>query len=225
MKKTILFLLLAVMSSALRAEGKFSLLTCAPGEKIYELFGHTAIRYVEGDSIDLVFNYGMFNFNSPNFIYRFVKGETDYELGIDVYRSFEYSYRRRGSAVYEQKLNLTPDETIMLLHSLLENYKPRIRKTLLRITGFHYSIINDEIAAGRIRKTDPEQLLLDIIMLNLSAFIMLPAAANVFPEIGGKRMAGILEERKKEIITLIKSRLYRGILKLSGTDWKKLPHL
>ena len=48
-------------------------------------------------------------------------------------------------------------------------------------------------------------------MLNLSAFIMLPAAANVFPEIGGKRMAGILEERKKEIITLIKSRLYRGI--------------
>ena len=127
MKKTILFLLLAVMSSALRAEGKFSLLTCAPGEKIYELFGHTAIRYVEGDSIDLVFNYGMFNFNSPNFIYRFVKGETDYELGIDVYRSFEYSYRRRGSAVYEQKLNLTPDETIMLLHSLLENYKPENR--------------------------------------------------------------------------------------------------
>lgn len=127
MKKTILFLLLAVMSSALRAEGKFSLLTCAPGEKIYELFGHTAIRYVEGDSIDLVFNYGMFNFNSPNFIYRFVKGETDYELGIDVYRSFEYSYRRRGSAVYEQKLNLTLDETIMLLHSLLENYKPENR--------------------------------------------------------------------------------------------------
>ena len=127
MKKTILFLLLAVMSFALRAEGKFSLLTCAPGEKIYELFGHTAIRYVEGDSIDLVFNYGMFNFNSPNFIYRFVKGETDYELGIDVYRSFEYSYRRRGSAVYEQKLNLTPDETVMLLHSLLENYKPENR--------------------------------------------------------------------------------------------------
>ena len=127
MKKTILFLLLAVMSSALRAEGKFSLLTCTPGEKIYELFGHTAIRYVEGDSIDLVFNYGMFNFNSPDFIYRFVKGETDYELGIDVYRSFEYSYRRRGSAVYEQKLNLTPDETIMLLHSLLENYKPENR--------------------------------------------------------------------------------------------------
>lgn len=102
-------------------------------------------------------------------------------------------------------------DTMRFNPELLENYKPRIRKTLLRITGFHYSIINDEIAAGRIRKTDPEQLLLDIIMLNLSAFIMLPAAANVFPEIGGKMMAGILEERKKEIITLIKSRLYREI--------------
>ena len=62
---------------------QFSLLTCAPGNEIYALFGHTAIRYQNfSRGVDLVFNYGMFSFNTPHFVYRFVKGETDYQLGI-----------------------------------------------------------------------------------------------------------------------------------------------
>ena len=62
---------------------KLSLLTCAPGDAIYTLFGHTAIRYENpAKKIDVIFNYGLFNFNKPNFIWRFSLGETDYELGI-----------------------------------------------------------------------------------------------------------------------------------------------
>ena len=76
---------------------RFSLLTCAPGPEIYALFGHTAIRYENFDrKIDLVFNYGMFSFNTPNFIMRFVKGETDYQLGIVPFRYFEAEYALRG---------------------------------------------------------------------------------------------------------------------------------
>ena len=55
-----------------------SLITCEPGPQIYELYGHTAIRIRHmrtGD--DVAFNYGMFNFNAPNFVMRFVLGETD----------------------------------------------------------------------------------------------------------------------------------------------------
>ena len=51
---------------------RISLLTCASGEEIYSLFGHTAIRYENYTrGIDAVFNYGIFNFNAPNFILRF----------------------------------------------------------------------------------------------------------------------------------------------------------
>ena len=51
---------------------RFSLLTCAPGTEIYSLFGHTAIRYENYTRrIDVVFNYGMFSFNTPTSIFAF----------------------------------------------------------------------------------------------------------------------------------------------------------
>ena len=56
-----------------------SLITCWPGADVYELCGHEALR-VRGCGRDSIWNYGTFNFNEPNFIYRCVKGETDYML-------------------------------------------------------------------------------------------------------------------------------------------------
>lgn len=107
---------------------RFSLLTCAPGTEIYSLFGHTAIRYKNYTRrIDVVFNYGMFSFNTPNFIFRFVAGETDYQLGITPYSYFEAEYAMRGSSVYQQVLNLTQSEKERLLTILENNYLPENR--------------------------------------------------------------------------------------------------
>ncbi len=101
---------------------RVSLLTCAPGSYIYTLFGHTAIRYEDPSRHrDWVFNYGMFSFHAPNFIWRFVKGETDYMLGVEDYQYFDEEYRKRGSAVYQQELRLTPQEKQELLHELQWN--------------------------------------------------------------------------------------------------------
>jgi len=107
---------------------KFSLLTCSPGTEIYSLFGHTAIRYEDkARNLDIVFNYGMFNFNSPNFIWRFVKGETDYQLGVTEFQYFETEYFMRGSSVYQQTLNLLPEEKMRLWSILEKNYQPENR--------------------------------------------------------------------------------------------------
>lgn len=107
---------------------RFSLLTCAPGTEIYSLFGHTAIHYENYTRrIDVVFNYGMFSFNTPNFIFRFVAGETDYQLGITPYSYFEAEYAMRGSSVYQQVLNLTQSEKERLLTILENNYLPENR--------------------------------------------------------------------------------------------------
>ncbi len=103
----------------------FSLLTCSPGTKVYELFGHTAIRYENlSTGEDLVFNYGMFSFNTPHFAYRFVKGETDYQLGVIPYFYFRLEYAERGSTVYAQDLNLTTEEKQALLAFLQNNALP-----------------------------------------------------------------------------------------------------
>ena len=134
MRKFLFSFVLLVMSFPFLGWGnvsdsvRVSLLTCAPGSAIYSLFGHTALRYenpAKGE--DWVFNYGMFSFNTPNFVMRFVKGETDYQLGVIPYRYFEGEYAMRGSSVYQQELNLTPQEKEKIFRLLEENYRPANR--------------------------------------------------------------------------------------------------
>ena len=129
--RRLLFLLLAVMSLSLSGragEARFSLVTCSPGDEAYSLFGHTALRYVDEDNrIEKVYNYGYFNFNAPNFMWRFILGETDYMVGAVTYRSFLYEYIQRGSSVTEQVLNLTPEQVARLYALLEENCAPENR--------------------------------------------------------------------------------------------------
>lgn len=114
---------------------RVSLLTCSPGTEIYSLFGHTAIRYEnQAKDMDIVFNYGIFSFNTPNFIWRFVKGETDYQLGVTPFVYFESEYYMRGSAVFEQELNLLPEEKQKLWEILETNY--RIENRVYRYNYF-----------------------------------------------------------------------------------------
>ena len=131
MKKLLVLLYLILASWGVRAQQdsvKVSLLTCAPGTEIYELFGHTAIRYENpAEGQDLVFNYGIFSFNTPNFEMRFIKGETDYRLGVVPYSYFEGEYAMRGSSVYQQVLNLTAEEKQKIWNLLEENYRPENR--------------------------------------------------------------------------------------------------
>lgn len=130
----ITLLLILLGSNTLQAQSettdsvKVSLLTCSPGTEIYSLFGHTAIRYENpAQGIDVAFNYGMFSFNTPNFIYRFVKGETDYQLGVTDFPYFEAEYAMRNSSVTQQTLNLTDVEKERLWEILKENYRPENR--------------------------------------------------------------------------------------------------
>ena len=107
---------------------RLSLLTCAPGEEIYSLFGHTAIRYEDpANGIDAVFNYGLFSFNTPNFIFRFSLGETDYQLGATDYAHFAAEYAFDGRSVWQQTLNLSKEEKAELIRLLQENYRPENR--------------------------------------------------------------------------------------------------
>ena len=52
----------------------------------------------------------MFNFNAPNFIFRFALGETDYQLGVTDYEHFAAEYNYLGRDVWQQTLNLTEEE-------------------------------------------------------------------------------------------------------------------
>ena len=103
----------------------FSLLTCQPHDEIYSLYGHTALRYHDlRTKQDWAFNYGVFNFKAPYFALRFVFGLTDYELQAVPMSYFVEEYRRFGSEVTEQVINLTPEEKAALYYALAENVQP-----------------------------------------------------------------------------------------------------
>lgn len=105
-----------------------SLITCSPGDEVYAFFGHTALRYCNpAKNLDLVFNYGVFDFSEPNFVAKFVLGETDYMLGIVEYRYFIQEYAMRGSGVIEQVLALDSLQQEKLINLLRENYLPENR--------------------------------------------------------------------------------------------------
>ena len=106
-------------------ELEVSLLTCTPGKKIYELYGHTAVRVKDlHNGEDWVFNYGMFSFKQPNFVARFVAGKTDYQLGVEPMEHFLAVYRRDGRGVDEQVLRLTPGEKERMFKTLLTESLP-----------------------------------------------------------------------------------------------------
>lgn len=102
-----------------------SIITCGPGRELYSRFGHTAIR-VRNLTLnqDIVFNYGCFNYNEDNFIFKFLTGQTDYMLEAEHFQRFIKRYERMGNGVEDQMLNLTYTEKAKILSILSENLKP-----------------------------------------------------------------------------------------------------
>ena len=158
-KNYVITILLIISSlSAVNAQGNtlsdsatLSLITCSPGPQIYALFGHTAIRLVDpARGLDIVFNYGMFNFNKPNFYLKFIQGATDYELGAYETKYFLPEYRERNSSVTEQMLNLTTVEKQQLADALFVNYQPENRE-------YRYNFVYDNCS------TRPRDKILSVI--------------------------------------------------------------
>ena len=127
----VLMTVLAVVGLRAQTEGdslRVSLLTCAPGTEVYQLYGHTALRVQdEGRGVDAVFNYGVFDFRTPHFTWRFVLGECDYMVAAYPFSAFLQEYEERGSQVTEQVLALNADEKLRLFRNLATNAQPQNR--------------------------------------------------------------------------------------------------
>ena len=101
------------------------MLTILPGKEIYTMYGHSALRVVIPErNFDNVFNWGVFDFSTPNFGLKFAKGRLDYMLAVYPYDRFMQEYFREQRTVYSQRVNLLPAEKEKLLALALENMKP-----------------------------------------------------------------------------------------------------
>ena len=119
---------------------RISLVTCAPGPEVYQIFGHTAVRVQRSgaNAFDLVYNYGVFSFDD-DFVLKFTQGHTDYVLAVYDFKHFIIDYVVRGSTVYEQELNLTHAEREVLFAALCENARRENRE-------YRYNFLFDNCA-------------------------------------------------------------------------------
>ena len=104
-----------------------SFIVVEPGPEVFELEGHAALRINGGPMSDFMVTYGVFDFDSPNFIYRFVKGDAEYSMGIIPWRYVSEAYRREGRTLMEYPLALDSVATARLMEMIYDNYRPENR--------------------------------------------------------------------------------------------------
>ncbi len=103
---------------------RISLLTCTPGDELYSIFGHSAIRIVDSNSVnDIVYNYGTFNFDDEGFYLKFVRGKLNYYLSLEQFEEFKFLYQVTNRGITEQVLNFSAEEKKNIQHALNENLR------------------------------------------------------------------------------------------------------
>lgn len=127
--------LLAASASGVAAQGPpagasvtVSVLTFGPGEEVFERFGHNAIRVQRpGIGLDVAFNWGMFTFDQPHFIQRFLTGDTKYWMQGFSGAAFIAEYQAQHREVWEQELALSASEKDSLVKFLDWNQREENR--------------------------------------------------------------------------------------------------
>ena len=136
MKKNYLLLFLLFICASTKAQfvplsenAEISIITIGPGAELYDKFGHSAFRIQDPETgQDVVFNYGVYDFDTPNFYTKFAQGKLLYELGVNYYQPFYENYVAQNRWIKQQTLNLTIEEKQALSDFLWNNAKPENKK-------------------------------------------------------------------------------------------------
>ncbi|MBF8150998.1 DUF4105 domain-containing protein [Winogradskyella sp. F6397] len=115
----------------LSEDAKVSVLTIGPGESLNDAFGHNGFRIKDNAlGIDVVYGYGEYDFEAPNFYLKFAQGKLNYLISRHNFKDLLYHYSISNRTINEQVLNLSSAEKQNLFNYLENNYKPENRRYL-----------------------------------------------------------------------------------------------
>ncbi|MBK6265543.1 DUF4105 domain-containing protein [Marivirga sp. S37H4] len=122
------FNLIAQNQFTLSEDSEISLITVAPGDELYSGFGHSAL-WIEDkkNGLSIVFNYGTFDFETPGFYLKFIRGKLNYMLSAGRITYLVNSARQENRTVYQQKLQLSQSDKNAIYTFLVNNIKPENR--------------------------------------------------------------------------------------------------
>ncbi|MFY0651399.1 MAG: DUF4105 domain-containing protein [Cyclobacteriaceae bacterium] len=122
-------------------QAEITVITVGPTQtELYSAFGHSGFRVFDPQSgYDKFYNYGVFNFNQPNFYLNFTRGKLLYKLGVDDYNLYKQYYTREKRSITEQYLNLTQEQKQEVFNFLQNNAIPENAE-------YYYNYIYDNCA-------------------------------------------------------------------------------
>lgn len=100
---------------------QISVLTIGPGNNLNDAFGHSGIRLKTSYS-DIVYDFGRYNFEDPNFYLNFARGKLNYLQGKANYNNLVNFYKQQNRSIKEQTLNLSAEEKQSVYTFLETNY-------------------------------------------------------------------------------------------------------
>lgn len=127
------FLFFSVLLTAqeLSENAEISVLTVGSGFSLNDAFGHSAFRVKDTTKgLDIVYGYGEYDFDAPNFYLKFIQGKLDYLISKTEFSTFYRAYQYYNRSILEQVLNLNTQQQQELFNVLKTNYKPENRRYL-----------------------------------------------------------------------------------------------
>ncbi|MBO6576719.1 MAG: DUF4105 domain-containing protein [Rhodothermales bacterium] len=115
----------AQLPDTLTSSGRIYVLTTLPGDQVHSRYGHTAIRVFDRrQGMDVVFNFGTFDFQQSGFIWRFAHGELDYMLDFGSMRRAAQNANLEERTLRQQLLDINREHRDAIYAALLENARP-----------------------------------------------------------------------------------------------------
>ena len=139
--RLMIFLSFAPVSAfCISDDARISVLTFEPGIPYYTLFGHTAIRIADSImKMDRVYNFGTFDFNTPHFYLKFMKGNLEYYLTVNDFNDGLFYWIIEHRKIYEQVLDMNGREKQLLYQDLEKCYHSKER-------FYHYDFLYNNCA-------------------------------------------------------------------------------
>jgi len=139
----VFFIVLSIecKSQKLSEQSEIAVVTIGPNPvQIYTAFGHSGFRVYDPKlGIDWFYNYGVFDFNQPNFELNFARGKNLYKLGIEEYKNVKKRYTSWNQSITEQYLSFDLEQKQALFNFLQNNAKPEN-------ASYYYKYISDNCA-------------------------------------------------------------------------------
>jgi hypothetical protein len=207
MKKKIVFFLLLYYFSVdnniaqvfLSNNSEISIVTAGPGKELYEKFGHSAMRVVDSNlNIDFIYNYGIFDFNAPNFYSNFARGKMFYLVAKYDFKYFLNNYNQEQRWLKQQVLNLNLSEK-QKIFSYLENnvrkenatylYDPFFDNCATKLRDILQITLNDQVNLNSVNIPNNQ---------TLRALMEKEIDWNTWGNFGINLIAGTILDKKRE---------------------------